>query len=187
PAAQSLTPSERPSGCRGRTLSQVATGDLDIAVFGQLALPDLALGDAFEAWSLQIISLDAPLRGWPLCQQPLKGAPRDADNPSILPDRDAKLDRFALGVPSGIIRKGKERHSDPASIMFWNCSHNASDFCPMQHPGGWETSYRCRMASDPRASLTAAISCDSGSDEQTRFPSAVSRGGAAAPQGCRSC
>src|ERR1700730_13438359 len=138
-AAQSLTPSQRPPRCRIRTLPQVATGDLDIAVFGQLALTDLTLGDAFEACSLQIIGLDAPLRGRPLRQQALKGAPRDADNPSVLPDRDAKLDRFALGVPSGIIRKGKEHHSDTALIMFSNCSHNASDFCPMQHPGGWET------------------------------------------------
>src|SRR6266481_2409271 len=159
-AAKSLTPSQRTPRSGGRTLSQVATGDLDIAVFGQLALTDLTLGDAFEACSLQVIGLDAPLRGRPLRQQALKGAPRDADNPCVLPNPDAELDRLALGIPSDIIQKGKERHSDSASITFLYCSHNA---LPYARSGGWEASHRCIMARD--LSVIAGISCDSGSDK----------------------
>src|SRR5690242_12797395 len=47
--------------CSG-PLPQIASGDLDIAVVGQLPTPDLALHNEFEPSSMEVIGFDAPFR-----------------------------------------------------------------------------------------------------------------------------
>jgi hypothetical protein len=54
--------------------------DLDIPILGQLTPAQLPLGDALEPGPLEIISLDAPLGGGPLGQEPPEYAPRDPDH-----------------------------------------------------------------------------------------------------------
>jgi len=51
---------------RASALAKVATADLDITVFGQLALAELPLGNTFEAGSLEVVGFNAALRGRPL-------------------------------------------------------------------------------------------------------------------------
>jgi hypothetical protein len=118
--------------CRGGTFPQVATGDLDITVLGQLTLTDLAFGDTLQSRSLQIISLDAPLGGRPIRQQALEGTARYANDPSIFPDPHPELDSFPLGIPPDIVRKGEEHHSasaltDFVLVMFVECIGLARD------------------------------------------------------------
>jgi hypothetical protein len=45
---------------------QVAPGDLDVAVFGQLAPAELAFGDALETRSLKVVRFNTPLGSRPL-------------------------------------------------------------------------------------------------------------------------
>jgi hypothetical protein len=75
-------------------LTQVAPTDLDVPVLGQLAPARLPLDDAFEAGS----TVDAPLGGEPLREQPLKHAPRHPDQAAVL--ADLELD----GLPRGVLQ-----------------------------------------------------------------------------------
>jgi hypothetical protein len=79
-----------------------------------LAPTILAFDDTLEARSLQIICLDAPLGGRPIRQQALEGTARYANHPTILADPHPELDCFSLGIPPGIVWKGKEHQSDSA-------------------------------------------------------------------------
>jgi hypothetical protein len=79
-----------------------------------LAPTNLAFDDTLEARSLQIICLDAPLGGRPIRQQALEGTARYANHPTILADPHPELDCFSLGIPPGIVWKGKEHQSDSA-------------------------------------------------------------------------
>jgi hypothetical protein len=47
-------------------ISQVSTADLHVTVRGQLATAELPLGDALEPRSLEVVRLDAALRGRPV-------------------------------------------------------------------------------------------------------------------------
>jgi hypothetical protein len=43
---------------------QISTGDLNIAVVGQLPSPNLPLGDKFEPGPVKMVSFEAPFRRW---------------------------------------------------------------------------------------------------------------------------
>jgi hypothetical protein len=49
-------------------LGQVPPANLDIPILGQLAATQLPLSDALEPGPLEVVCLDAPLRGGPLRQ-----------------------------------------------------------------------------------------------------------------------
>jgi hypothetical protein len=44
------------------SLAQIATGDLDVTVLGQLPATNLPLRDQFEAGSVAVIGFETPLR-----------------------------------------------------------------------------------------------------------------------------
>jgi hypothetical protein len=91
---------------------QIASGDLDIPIVGQLPAANLPLGDKFEPSPVNVIAFDAPFwRGGPW-KQDLEHAPGNAHHPLILADPDAELDGGALGIPPGVGRKTKE-HKTP--------------------------------------------------------------------------
>jgi hypothetical protein len=61
-------------------LGLVPPADLDIPVLGQLTPAQLPLGDTLEPGFLEVVSLDAPLRGGPFREEPLEYAPRDPNH-----------------------------------------------------------------------------------------------------------
>jgi hypothetical protein len=100
---------------------QIATGDLDIAVLGQLPSTDLPFGDQFEPRPVKVVRFEAAFRRrnlWKLWKQDLENAPGHAHHPLIFADAYTELDDGSLGVPAGIGRKAKE-HGPP-----WKCSSN---------------------------------------------------------------
>jgi hypothetical protein len=56
--------------------AQIAPGDLDVAVIGQLPLSQLALDRQLEACPLEMEGFNATLRGRRLIEQPLEDPPR---------------------------------------------------------------------------------------------------------------
>jgi hypothetical protein len=60
-----LCVSARPN-CPTWHLSQIAAADLDVPVLSQLAPSQLPLGDALEPGMLEVVRLEAALRGRPL-------------------------------------------------------------------------------------------------------------------------
>jgi hypothetical protein len=91
--------------------SKIATGDLDIAVVGQLPPPKFALSDQFEPGSVEMVGFEAAFRRWGLWKQGLEYAPRNAHHALILTDAYAELDGGTLGVPPSIGRKTEEHES----------------------------------------------------------------------------
>jgi len=67
--------------------AQVPPADLDIPILGQLAPSQLPLGDALEPGPLEVVRLDAPLRGPPLRQYPLEHAAREPDDAAVFADQ----------------------------------------------------------------------------------------------------
>jgi hypothetical protein len=92
---------------------QIATGDLDIAVVGQLPPPKFPLGDQFEPGPVKVVGFEAALRRRSLRKQGLEYAPRNAHCAFILADADAELDGQSFGVPPGVGRKTKEHEVPP--------------------------------------------------------------------------
>ena len=91
---------------------QIATGDLDITVVGQLPAAKFPLRDEFEPGPVKVIGFDTPFRCGDLSKQELEDAPGDAHRAFILADADAELDGVPVGVPPGIGRKSEE-HGPP--------------------------------------------------------------------------
>jgi hypothetical protein len=69
------------------SFTQVATGDLDVAIVGQLPAANLSLGDKFEPSPVNVIAFDAPFWRWGLGEQNLEDAPGNADHALILAAR----------------------------------------------------------------------------------------------------
>jgi hypothetical protein len=88
-------------------LPEVPSTNLDIPIIGQLAPAKFALGDALEPGALEIISLDAPLGGGPLREQPLEHAPRHPDHAVVLANLDLELHGLPLGIPRAFSGKVK--------------------------------------------------------------------------------
>jgi hypothetical protein len=98
---------------------QIATGDLDIPVFGQLLPTNLPLRDEFEPSPVKVIAFKAAFRRGGLWKQDLEDAPGNTHHAVIFTDADAELDDRALRIPPGVWRKA-EKH---ASLdVFCECS-----------------------------------------------------------------
>src|SRR5947209_17483855 len=65
---------------------QIATGDLDVAVLGQLPPPNLPLSYEFEPSPVKVVGFDAAFRRWSLGEQHLKYAARNPHHALILAD-----------------------------------------------------------------------------------------------------
>jgi hypothetical protein len=87
---------------------QIATGDLDIAVIGQLLAANLPLGDEFEPSSVKMVGFKAAFSGRGRRKQDLENAPGNPHHAIIVAHPDAKLDGVPIGVPSGIGREAEE-------------------------------------------------------------------------------
>src|SRR5438105_3373820 len=83
-------------------LPQIATGDLDIAIVGQLSPPNLPLGDQFEPGPVKMVGFEAAFRRRCLWKQGLENAPGHADHTLIFADAYAEFDRNPVGVPPGV-------------------------------------------------------------------------------------
>jgi hypothetical protein len=103
---------------------QIATGDLDIPVLGQLAATNLPLGDEFEPGPVEVIGFEAPFRRAGFRKQDLEDAPGNPHDALIFADADAELDSVPVGVPPGVGRKTKEHYNllGGEGIMFLYCS-----------------------------------------------------------------
>jgi hypothetical protein len=88
--------------------AQIATGDLNIAVVGQLPLSNLPLGDEFEPGSIKMVGFKAPFRRGGLRNQDLEDTPGNTHHALIFADADAELDDGSVRVPPGVGRKTKE-------------------------------------------------------------------------------
>jgi hypothetical protein len=73
-------------------LPQIATGDLDITVVGQLPLPNLPFGNEFEPSPVKMVGFDAASRCGSLTKQDLENAPGYTYNALIFADAYAELD-----------------------------------------------------------------------------------------------
>jgi hypothetical protein len=69
----------------GGTLSQIAPGDFDVAVIGQLPTPQLALGNPLKSRAVEVVGFDAALRGRPVGQQALEYAPPHPNQAAVFP------------------------------------------------------------------------------------------------------
>jgi hypothetical protein len=104
---------------------QIAPGDLDIAVLGQLPPPKFALSDEFKPGSVEMVGFEAAFGRESLREQDLKHAPGNSYHTLVFADTDAELDGVAVGVPPGVGWEAEE-HVSPG--MFCECSQ--------QHPTG---------------------------------------------------
>jgi hypothetical protein len=104
------------------------TGDLDIAIVGQLPPPKFALSDEFKPGPVKVEGFQAAFRCGGLRKQDLKHASGHANNAFILAQPDSELDGVSVGVPPGVGRKAKEH--GPAE-----CSANVLTNIPQTHPG----------------------------------------------------
>jgi len=96
-------------------LPQIASGDLDINVIGQLPPPKFSLRDQFEPCPLKVIGFEAAFRRRGLWKQSLEDAPGNSHYALILTHADAELDGVSVGVPSGV-RWETEEHG-PSGVF----------------------------------------------------------------------
>ena len=94
--------------CSGFAFTEIAAGDLDIAIVGQLLPADLPLGDEFEPGPMKVIGFEAAFRSWAFREQLLKDEPGYANDALIIADADAEFDSGALGIPARVQGKTKE-------------------------------------------------------------------------------
>jgi hypothetical protein len=88
--------------------AQVAAGDLDIAVIGQLPVSQLPLGDALELGAMHIIGFDAALRRYRRIDKAAERLSWNAHHSLVFSDADPELDRLPVGIPASIFGKGEE-------------------------------------------------------------------------------
>jgi hypothetical protein len=90
---------------------EIPPGDFNVAIVGDLTLAQLTLGDALEARSLQMIGLDAALRGHGAVDKAAENSPRNPDLTFVFPDSDAEFEEILCRVPASIFGKAEERDS----------------------------------------------------------------------------
>jgi len=90
---------------------QIAPGDLDIAVVGQLPSPNLLLSDPFDPGSMEMVGFEASFGRRGVWKQDLEHAPGNPHHALILAHPNPELDGVPVGVPSGVGRKAEERCS----------------------------------------------------------------------------
>jgi hypothetical protein len=103
-----------PDGARmtrlDRPFPQIATGDLDIPIIGQLPAANLPFGDEFEPGPVKVVGFEAPLRREGLRNQDLEDAPGNAHHSLIFADTNAELDHRASGFHRASGGKRKNMH-----------------------------------------------------------------------------
>ena len=72
---------------------QIAPGDLDIPIVGQLPAANLPLGNEFEPGPVEVIGFEAPFRCAGFRKQDLEDAPGNPHDALIFADADAELDQ----------------------------------------------------------------------------------------------
>jgi hypothetical protein len=90
---------------------QVTTGNLNIAIVGQLPPTKFALSDEFEPGAMKMVGFEAAFRRGFLWKQDLEHAPRHANDALILAHCHAELYGRPIGVPAPVRGKTKE-HCD---------------------------------------------------------------------------
>ena len=98
-----------------RSLPQIATGDLDIAIVRQLSPSNLPLCDEFEAGPVKMVGFKTAFGRGRLRKQDLENASGNAHYTLILSHPDAKLDDGALRIPSGVRREAEEHGREGCS------------------------------------------------------------------------
>src|SRR5947209_2749854 len=93
-------------------IPQITTGDLDIAVIGQLPSTNLPFGYQFEPRPVKVVCFEAAFRRRSLWKQDLENASGHAHHTLIFADAYTELDDGSHGVPASIGRKAKE-HGPP--------------------------------------------------------------------------
>jgi len=91
------------AGRRGwLALPQIAAGEIDVAVIGQLAPSQLSLDDKLELVPLDVEGLQTPLVRRRLIEELLEDAPAYAHQPFVFADDHGKLDGLAVRIPPSI-------------------------------------------------------------------------------------
>jgi len=84
------------------SFTQITPGDLDVAVFGQLAATHFPLRDQFKTGAVKVVGFKAPLRDRRLFQQRLKYPAGHANDALVFADANAELNRCTLRIPACI-------------------------------------------------------------------------------------
>jgi hypothetical protein len=95
--------------------TEIAAGNLDIRVLGELPAAHLPFGDEFEPGSVKIVGFKTPLRRRRFVEQPLEYAPAHTDGAFVFPQTDTELDGIPDGIPTGIRGKAEE-HCDLLAV-----------------------------------------------------------------------
>jgi hypothetical protein len=108
----------------GNLLTQIAAGDLDVAIIGQLPAAQLPLHDQLEPRPLEMEGFHAPLGRRRLIEELLKDPPGDPHGAFVPADDDAELDAIPVIVPSRIFGKGEKHCGLPGEegMMLLHCS-----------------------------------------------------------------
>jgi hypothetical protein len=109
------------------TLAQIAPGDLDIRIIGQLPATNLSLRDQFKPDPVPVLGFDAALRRRGIPKQVLEHAPANTRDAFIVADTNTELDGGPFGVPAPVWEKPKEHCNllPGEGSMFLYCSYDA--------------------------------------------------------------
>jgi hypothetical protein len=113
-------------------ISEIAPGDFNVAIVGQLTLAQLALSDAFESRPLQMVGLDAALRGHGAVDKSLENSPRNPDQTFVFPDADTELEEIRRRVPASIVGEAEEHDSALVKALWLPGSHRAQENTSIQ-------------------------------------------------------
>jgi hypothetical protein len=104
--------------------TQIAAGDLDVAIIGQLSAAQLPLHNQLEPRPLEMEGFHALLGRRRLIEEMLKDPPGDPHGALVLADDDAELDAIAVIVPGRIFGKSEKhcRSAEEEDLMFPYCS-----------------------------------------------------------------
>jgi hypothetical protein len=75
--------------CSGFAVTEIAAGDLDMAIVRKLAATKFPLGDQFEPGPMKVVGFEAAFRRGGVWQQDLEHAPRYSNDAFIIADADA--------------------------------------------------------------------------------------------------
>jgi hypothetical protein len=88
--------------CSGFAFTEIAAGDLDIAIVRKLAATKFPLGDQFEPSPMKVVGFETAFRRWGLWKQDLEHAPGHANDAFIIADGTVNLwPRLALAYQNG--------------------------------------------------------------------------------------
>jgi hypothetical protein len=88
--------------------SQIATGDLDVAIIGQLPAPNLAFRNHFEPRPMEVVGFEAAFSGRGLRKQDLENARGNPHHAFIVAHPDPEFDGVPVEVPPGVRWEAEE-------------------------------------------------------------------------------